>query len=86
MRKINKMEKIYSYPYGVFYDVDKPESMETSSAVIIYSDVEGEMRVIGSLEGVFVSLHPLWIRNPTCSREQAAEFEKKYRGKFSGFK
>ena len=49
----------YFYFYGAFYDINRPKSMETSDAIVVYSDVRGVERVIGSLEGIFLSVFPL---------------------------
>ena len=78
---------IFIYPYGTYYDPNLPESIEGSNAVIIYTNVKGVDRVIGSLEGIFVSLLPLEGEDEQtlCRRNHMEIFEKHYFGKFHKF-
>ena len=89
VRKRNKdmrLENKFLYPYGAFYDVSLPDSMENSDSVIIYVDLSYVSREIRSLEGYFLSNTPLQREtNPVCLREQMAQFEVDHSGKFQGF-
>ena len=79
----------FAYPYGIFYDVNLPESMDSSDTVIIYTSFRGLMesrRTMSSLEGVFISREPVGIpSNALCKRNEMTDFAKKYAGDFHKF-
>ena len=70
------------YPYGAFYDVSRPGSMATSTAIIVYTDLRNVTREISSLEGYFLSEKPLETENLVCVRDQMDDFAKKHSGRF----
>ena len=80
------MTKQLMYPYGKFYDADlEKQPGEGNYDVIVYHNIEGESRVIGSLEGIFVSSIAVAGQNPLVTRDEMQEFEKKYKGRFIPF-
>ena len=96
MVEINLSKNIY--PYGKFYDASRVSipTDEDNWDVIIYAQPLCEnSRIIGSLEGLFVSEVPLIKKetekavrkdwNPLVKREQMEKFEEKYQGKFIPF-
>jgi len=74
----------YLYFYGAFYDINRPESMDSSDTMVVYSGVRGVERAIGSLEGIFFSVSPL-SGDTLCLRKDKKKFEEIYKGKFVGF-
>ncbi len=85
--------RMFAYPYGTFYDVDRVRSPSPSIEghdIIVYVHTERQERTIGSLEGIFVCRRPLKFftspgANIPCRREQMPDFEKKYCGRFIPF-
>jgi hypothetical protein len=85
------------YPYGKFYDTSKvkvPKDEDNWTGLIVYVNPQGETsRIIGSLEGYFVSDTPLIeksakigaLDNLLVQKTQMQDFEKKYNGKFFPF-
>jgi len=76
----------------LFYDANKgpfKEELRKSCNIIIYRFPQNETREIGSLEGIFVASSNKLISNhsmnPLCRRDQMADFEKEFRGKFVPF-
>lgn len=81
--------KTYIALYGKFYDANLEASPNDGNYdIIIYSNIsKKERRTIGSLEGIFASSQPLSSSegNDLLRRDQMADFEKKYNGRFMPF-
>lgn len=74
------------YIYGKYYSPAIEQfPREGDYDIVVYGHTDGVTRIIGSLEGIFVSLEPLGEINPPVRREQLRNFEKKYRGRFIPF-
>jgi hypothetical protein len=90
MTEINFNKNIYLY--GKYYDFNRvkiPKDEQNWSIIIYVNPIKEKDRIVGSLEGYFVSEQSLkeyeFIGTLLCNRDKMEEFEKQLKGKFFPF-